>query len=208
MAYTLTTATTEVRQLINEQNPGFWTDTEIENWLKMGCIDVSTKTQCVKHRDYFTLATDTQVYSPSDFNTNTSDILVRVQYAWYNDDMDAVTLQRIQPNQFGQVPTTSAGPPVYFFEDNQEIFVWPIPTSSENGNKVHILYSYATDDITNIRWHFQILPIWFAASMAKAKDEQFAQANLFQQMYLSALTFERKDKYEKGLETSQMKKVF
>jgi len=166
MAYTLTTATTEVRQLINEETTGFWSDTEIQNWIKMGCIDTSTKTQCVKHRDYFALATDTQVYEPSDFNTNSSDVLVRIQYAW------------------------------------------PIPTSSENGNKVHIFYSYATDAIANIKWHLQILPIWFAVAMAKAKDEQFAQADMWLRMYLNAASFERRDKYDKGTETSQEKKVW
>lgn len=208
MAYTLTTATTEVRQLINEETTGFWSDTEIQNWIKMGCIDTSTKTQCVKHRDYFALATDTQVYEPSDFNTNSSDVLVRIQYAWYNDAMSAVPLQRIEPHQFGNLPTISAGPPKYYWEDNQEIFVWPIPTSSENGNKVHIFYSYATDAIANIKWHLQILPIWFAVAMAKAKDEQFAQADMWLRMYLNAASFERRDKYDKGTETSQEKKVW
>lgn len=207
MAYTAATARSRVREFINEDTADFWTDTEIDEWIKMGCLDISTKTLVVKHRDYFTLATDTEVYDASDFNTNTSDVIVSVQYAWYQDDMNAVSLQKIRPDQFGHVQFQDAGPPKMFFEDNGEIFVWPVPTSSENGNKINLIYAYASDDITDLRYNYQIMAIWFAVSMAKAKDEQFGQASMWQQVYANALQFERNDKFDKGIERAQSKRL-
>lgn len=207
MAYTAATARSRVREFINEDTADFWTDTEIDEWIKMGCLDISTKTLVVKHRDYFTLATDTEVYDASDFNTNTSDVIVGVQYAWYQDDMNAVSLQKIRPDQFGHVQFQDAGPPKMFFEDNGEIFVWPVPTSSENGNKINLIYAYASDDITDLRYNYQIMAIWFAVSMAKAKDEQFGQASMWQQVYANALQFERNDKFDKGIERAQSKRL-
>lgn len=207
MAYTAATARAQVRYLINETTADFWTDTEIDDWIKMGCIDVSTKTLVVKHRDYFTLATDQEVYDATDFNTNTTDVIVGVQYMWYQDDMDAVSLQKIRPDQFGHVQFQDAGPPKMYYEDNGEIFVWPVPTSAENGNKVNLIYAYATDDITNLQWNYQILPIWFAVSLAKAKDEQFGQATMWQKMYLNSLEFERNDKFDKGVEQIVSKRI-
>lgn len=207
MAYTAATARSRVREFINEDTADFWTDTEIDEWIKMGCLDISTKTLVVKHRDYFTLATDTEVYDASDFNTNTSDVIVSVQYAWYQDDMNAVSLQKIRPDQFGHVQFQDAGPPKMFFEDNGEIFVWPVPTSSENGNKINLIYAYASDDITDLRYNYQIMAIWFAVSMAKAKDEQFGQASMWQRIYANALQFERNDKFDKGIERAQSKRL-
>lgn len=207
MAYTAATARSRVREFINEDTADFWTDTEIDEWIKMGCLDISTKTLVVKHRDYFTLATDTEVYDASDFNTNTSDVIVGVQYAWYQDDMNAVSLQKIRPDQFGHVQFQDAGPPKMFFEDNGEIFVWPVPTSSENGNKINLIYAYASDDITDLRYNYQIMAIWFAVSIAKAKDEQFGQASMWQQVYANALQFERNDKFDKGIERAQSKRL-
>lgn len=208
MAYTLSTATSRVRELLNESTASFWTDTEIQEWIKMGCIDISTKTLCVKRRDYFTLATNTQIYTASDFNTNTSDIIAKMQYAWHGDAMSAVTLKRFTPeimggHQYG----TSTGPPKEFFEDNQEIFVWPVPSSSENGDKVHVIYSYVSDAIADVQWNYQPLAILYACAMAKAKDEHFQQASLYQQMYLNAINFEREDKFDKGIEPTALKKV-
>jgi hypothetical protein len=122
--------------------------------------------------------------------------------------MSAVTLKRTTPELFGSYQYgTDTGPPKEFFEDNEEIFVWPIPSSDENGNKVHLLYSYVTDDITLIKWNYQPLAIVYACAMAKAKDEHFRQASLYQQMYLNAINFEREDKYDKGIEPTAMKKV-
>jgi hypothetical protein len=43
--------------------------------------------------------------------------------------------------------------------------------------------------------------------MARLKEEKFNQAFGFMQMYLSAISFEREDKYDKGIEPTAMKKV-
>ncbi len=208
MAYTLSTAVTRTRELLNESTASFWTDAEIQEWIKMGVIDISTKTLCVKRRDYFTLSTNTQVYTKADLAVNTSDVIVKIQYAWYDDAMAALTLKRTTPELFGAYQYgTDTGPPKEYFEDNEEIFVWPIPSSDENGDKVHLSYSYVTDAIADVQWNYQPLAILYACSMAKAKDEHFQQAALYQQMYLNAINFEREDKYDKGIEPTALKKV-
>jgi hypothetical protein len=208
MAYTLATLTTSVRQLLNEAVASFWTDTEIQEWIKQACIDISTKTLCVKHRDYFPLATNAQVYTASSFQTNKTDVIAKVQYIWYNDGMSAVALKRTTPELFGGFQYgTDTGPPKEYYEDNQEIFVWPIPSANENTDKVHLIYSYVTDDITKIQWNYQPMAILYACAMAKAKDEHFQQASMYQQLYLNAINFERQDKFDKGIEPTQLKKV-
>jgi hypothetical protein len=45
MPVTMATAITEVRSLLDESNPLFWTDAQIQSWLNQGCEDVARRAE-------------------------------------------------------------------------------------------------------------------------------------------------------------------
>lgn len=196
MAYTLTQAVTEVRYLLNEGTASFWTDTEIQGWIQQGTLDISTKSLCTTDEGTITLATGQMKYTSSDEAWISS--LLKCEVVWYDFGQSMRGLQRIEPHMMGHLQIQTAGAPRYFYEDGKRFYIWPTPSSAENGKELTAVYSKLTTDITELREELQYLAIWYATSMAKAKDRKFEEAALYQQLYLNALNFERQDKHEMG----------
>lgn len=194
MAYTAATATTEVRNLLNEVTASFWTDAQIQGWIKQGCLDTSSKVMAYVTEQTITLATGTFKYTLTEEAWIAN--LVRIKHAWYKDAANAKGLARMEFEQLGNQQTNTAGPPKWFLEERQLVWVWPVPTASENGDTVYCLAATATDDITNIRYEYQPSVIYFATAMAKLRDRKYQEASLYQQLYLNSIGFERQDKFD------------
>ena len=95
-------------------------------------------------------------------------------------------------------PGYATGPPKWFLEERQMVWVWPIPSASENATTIYCLAAQATDDITDIRYEYQPLVALYACALAKMKDRKYQEATLFQQMYLNSIKYEREDKFDLG----------
>jgi len=197
MAYSVANAITEIRALINEPTPGFWTDTEITNWIKEGTLDLSTKLLCVESEETITLVTDQWVYSSSDETWLGTSLKVKACY--YDDDTTARGLQRIDVQKFGHVQNTT-GNPTHFYENNRKFYISPTPTSTQNGNDITVLVSSETDDFTELRDEHQPIVFLFCASKAKVKDRLFQESALYLTQYINTINHERKDKYDFGTE--------
>lgn len=196
MAYTLTQAVTEVRNLLNEASASFWTDTQLQGWIQQAAMDISTKTLCTTDEGTITLVTGQMKYDSTDEAWIAN--LLKAEAVWYNFGSGMLGMQRTEPYRFGHLQVSGTGRPRYFYEDGKRFYVWPVPTSAENGVDLTIVYSKLTNDITELREEYQQLTFLYAASMAKARDRKFEEAALYQQMYLNALNFERQDKYTMG----------
>lgn len=68
MAITLLQARTEVRALLNESAPAFWTNAQINSWVNQGCMDVAREAQVLWQEVQLAVSPLTQEYNfPSDF---------------------------------------------------------------------------------------------------------------------------------------------
>jgi len=197
LAYTLSQCVTEVRSLINESTAGFWSDTEIENWIKEGTLDLSTKLLCFESEETISLVTDQWIYTSSD-ESWLGDLL-KTKGCYYDDGTTVRGLQRIDIQKFGHVQNTT-GNPTHFFENNRKFYISPTPTVTQNGNDITVICSSETDDITDLRDEHQTIVFLFATAKAKAKDRMFQESALYLTQYMNTINHERKDKYDYGSE--------
>lgn len=202
MSYTLTTATTKVRELINESSADFWSDTEIQGWIQDGTLDLSSKLLTYEASFTDTLANGTYILTEFDGDLDPDD-LVRIKFMYYDDETDQYPMQRIKPNQAWENLQVQSGRPRYFFESLDAVWIFPIPGAEAATNYIKGIANWKTNDITKIRDTHQPLVFLYAAAFAKMKERQWGQANNFLEMYNKFVSFERKDKYDKGSDNTE-----
>lgn len=202
MSLTLATALTEVRNVLNEATAVFWSDTQIQNWIKEGCRTFSSKTLMVEETGTLTLAATTVKYTSSDaaFLAN----MLEPYSVLYDDGSNVYKgLVKVHPRQIGNLATRTAGPPKYYAQHDRNLYIMPLTSATivAAGGTLSVLYSKITEDITDISDEYQHLPVIYAIAKAKQKDQKFAEANnLFQQFY-QEVNFERQDKHAREVDS-------
>jgi len=203
MSYTLATATTAVRNGLNEDTAVFWSDTEIQGWIQEGSLLFTSATLLVEDTDDITLVANQLSYSSSDHSWIGD--CVEVYSAYYNDKSNNYAgLIKGHPRSLGHLDTFTAGDPKYIMLHNRTLYVWPLTTAAivTAVGVVTVLYAKVTNDITAIQDEFQIWPIVYALAKCKQKDRREQEASsLFTQFY-TMLNFERSDKHAR--ETDSM----
>jgi hypothetical protein len=205
MALSLANGVTAVRDVLNESTAVFWSDTQIENWIKEGCRHFSSKSLLVQKDDNAVLTASDLFYTSAEGAGYTwiADCL-KIHTAYYDDGSNNYAgLMKIEPNQIGNVGTFTPGDPKYYCLFNRSIYIWPMTTAAivTAGGLVTFLYAKETDDFTEIPDEFQHLPIVYALGRAKQRDMKFSEANSFFAQYNAELEFERGDKDFRGTET-------
>lgn len=208
MSLTLTTATTQVRDLLNEDAEVFWSNTEIEQWIKEGCRDFSTKTLMVEAEGTLSLVTNQIIYAQADaaFIAN----VLEPYAALYNDGVDNWKgILKSHPKVIGNEATNKPGDPKFYSLHNRKIYIWPKPTATmvAAGAYISLLYSKSTENIADLMDEFQHLPLYYAAARCKWKDQKFAEGNALMSMYASFSNFERSDKHAREEDTLDMFKM-
>jgi Family of unknown function (DUF6682) len=67
MAVTLTTALTNIRSLLDEPNPQFWSNAELTQWINEGCFDAARKVEWKRTTATVAIVAGTQTYTaPTD----------------------------------------------------------------------------------------------------------------------------------------------
>ena len=201
MAITLANAVSEVRSLLNEPTAVFWTDSEIQTWLQEGTRITASKTLCVQGSDTITLVEGQLTYTSSGHSW-IGDCLEPYAVIYY-DTSSYHGLRLIHPKQLGNVMTFTAGDPKYYSFHARTFYVWPLPSAGVDGRTLTVLYAAETDDITDLRDEYQNLPITWALSKAKMKDQKFAEAAALQAQFFSEISFERQDKVVRPGETEE-----
>lgn len=195
MSLTLSTATTEVRYLLNESTASFWSDTEIENWIKEGCLDITSKGAVYEDSQDISLVTNQLVYTSSDESWIAN--VGKVYAVYYDDGSNGYTgLIQAHPKMLNHLDRNSSGEPVYWMYHHKSFYIWPIPSANENGNTVTVLHTAISNDITNLEDEYQYLAVKYAAAMALFKDRRAGEAQLLLTHYINSLNFERADKFE------------
>ena len=63
MSVTLTQAIQQVRNLIDEPNPQFWTNSQIQSYLNQGCTDFARRTRTLRNEQQVSVVANTQNYT-------------------------------------------------------------------------------------------------------------------------------------------------
>lgn len=188
--YTAATARTQIRSMIGEATASFWTDDEIDNWVKEATEDISIRTGCIQVSDTFLLVTSQYEYT--DFVSSGASASTDVCKVWgcfYVSTTDEyIGLERITPSQLSTLRHMKAGPPKYFYHFADKIGIFPLPTSSENGKSVRIYFSKQSQTIGDLPNEYQPLTFWYAASMAYKKEHRYSEAKAMYEMYLEKLS--------------------
>jgi len=203
MAITLANAITQVRGVLNETSPQFWTDAEITYWLQEGTKIVASKTLMVEAEDDISPLVANQLSYTSSDETWIANV-IEPYAAIYNDgSTNYKGLIKIHPRQLGNVKTFTSGAPKYYCLHNRNIYVWPVANATivAAGAKITLLYATETDDITDLADEYQHLPIYYAIARAKLKDQKFAEATSMMSQFYNDLNFERTDKHVREVDS-------
>jgi hypothetical protein len=208
MALTLSQAITEVRNGLNEDISVFWSDTEIEGWLKEGCKDFSTKSLMIEDDLDIILATNKIIYTSSDEPKIAS--ILEPYAGLYNDGSSNWNgIIKAHPRMIGNESMNKSGRTRYYSLHNKKIYIWPPPSSTIVGAGAYIklLYAMETDDITLFKDEYQHIPIWYAKAMALFKDRRHAEGSSYMALYSSSSSFEREDKHGREQDSLDMFKI-
>lgn len=196
MSLTLSDAVSEVRSNVNETTAAYWSDAEIETWVKQGCRIFSSESLMVEGtEDLDPLIANQLSYDSSDESwIGTAAYLHTAIY--YDGGTKYKGLIKVQPHQIGNVATFTSGAPKYVCFFDHKIYVWPLTTAaivSANGI-ITFLIAKETNDITEIQDQYQYIPILYATAKAKQKDRKFTEAGTLMKEFEQKTVFERKDK--------------
>ena len=179
MSLTLAQSITEVRDILNEASAVFWTDSQITKWIQEGTRIFSSKTLLVEDTQTLTTAELTAaqlVYTSSD-ESWIGDCLEIYAAIYYDGTSAYKGLIKIHPRQIGNLATSTAGPTKYYCLFDRNIYLWPPPSATTAAAaEISFLFAKETDDITAVQDEYQHLPIIYALSKAKKKDQKFAEA--------------------------------
>ena len=187
----LAEALTEVRAIIKEPTALFWTDTEINNWLKEGVVDICAKTLCYKLIDNSQAITDDIIEY-----TVPSLAFKILSCEFYDSQETPVTyrgLTRIHPRQIEHETPIVSGDPTYWYHYADRIGIYPVPASINGSDRLIIHYALTSDDITNLPDRYQTFVVNYGAAMALFKRRRNQAAVALYSSYLNSLKFARVD---------------
>ena len=216
MSLTLSDATTEVRDLLNEAAAVFWSDAQIQKWIKEGVRIFSSKTLMVEDTQLLTPETGKLSYSVLDETwIGTVLEIYSVLYAvpaalrvagksrWKG-------LIKIHPRQVGNLATQVTGAPKYYCLHDRQIYVFPETSATIAGEldtRLYCLFAMETDDITAMTDEYQHLPIIYATAKAKQKDMKFGEAGALLSQFFQEVAFERNDKHAREVDSLDKFKI-
>lgn len=189
-----------VRSIIKEPTAIIWTDTQLENLIKEGCVDICAKTLC-----YETI-TDVALYDNIIEYLQPSNC-IKVRGCTFYDSI-AVTyrgLQKIHPKQISHLGHT-AGDPYFWYHFGGRIGILPVPDNVEaaGADKVYVYHSATTETITNLPGKYREFAVNYAAAMALLKRRKNQAAISLYTVYLSNVKFARMDLARMEIDSEDM----
>ena len=204
LPYSAAEALIQVRALINETTPRFWTDEELNNWVIEGSVDISVKTLCYEVKDSIALLEDQLEYTAFvTLGAGKIAEVIKVYACIYDDESNVYRgLEKIHPRQIQHLPQSTAGPSYYYYHFGGKIGIFPIPTATEAllTDPVLVYCSMVAGAITNLPDHYQQFAVIYAAAMARFKERKNAEAMALYTKYINSMNFHRADIYERGVD--------
>ncbi len=201
MAFTLAQSITEVRNLLNEDTPAFWSDTQITSWIRQGVLDWCKKSLLFQTDDTIALVSGQTAYNSSVLTYINN--ALRTMHAVYN----GTALQRVTYEQIYKHNAATLGGstiPKYYFDHyngaTMTLYISPTPGVAENTEILTLFFAARDNDITNIPWEYQQTIFLYAAHKAKFRERQYQEAYLYYQQYINNIVFDRQDGLMRGIQ--------
>jgi hypothetical protein len=209
MSLTLANAISELRYSLNEATAAFWTDAELENWIKEGCRLFSAKTLMVEDTDDIDPLIVSTLYYDSVDNSWIGDMIEPYAAIYFDGTATYKGLIKIHPRQIGNVALSTAGAPKYYCMHNRNIYIFPLVSAAvvTASGTISFLYAKETDAIADITDEYQHLPIIYAAAKAKQKDQKYAESNNLLAQFFQEINFERQDKHSRETDSLDKFKI-
>ena len=176
MPVTLTQATTEVRNLLDEPNAQFWTDAMLQSWINQGCQDVARRAETLWQEVNVNVTPLVQSYPfPSDFlnchraefQLSNSDQTFNLDYRGINQ-MDEI---------WGILHSLPAAWPQYFtIRGNSVLGFYLMMYPSPGAAGTLTVYYYRAAKVVTASQNIDVQPGWedvvydYAVYKAKRKD--------------------------------------
>lgn len=131
MTLTLTDALSQVRSLLDEPNPQFWSDAELTNWINEACSNMARKIEWKRNNASIAVTAETQTYTgPEDmiriyritFTPTDSDNTYTVENRGVMEMDQIWGINQQWPANYPLYYTTWKVPP------NLEIILYPVPS--------------------------------------------------------------------------------
>ena len=135
MSVQVSTAITQVRDLIAESSAAYWTDAQIQGWLNQGCADFARRTRTLRDKQQVTVSANVQNYNtPSNYYAvyrleyqpaSTGQVFIYpLDFMGYNEMDQAWGVYQTFPAAWPQAYTLWGNPP------NLQIRLFPVPDQS------------------------------------------------------------------------------
>lgn len=209
MALTLSDAVTRVRSNVNEAIAAYWSDTEIENWIKEGVKSFSSKSLLCEQIDVIDPMIASTLYYDSGDETWIADVLEIYSVLYFDGTSTYKGLVKVHPRQIGNLATRTAGPSKYYCQHKRNLFVMPMVSATEvaAGATLTVLYAKETDDITELADEYQHIPVLYATAKAYQKDEKWNAAGVLMTQFFQESSFERGDKHSREIDSLDKFKI-
>ena len=192
-----------VRYMINEATASFWSDTELQEWIDEGVIDVINRGLALRQYDDLALSSGIYAYeTTTEDSVSVADIIKIFGVVYLSPDNEYIGLKKIMPSQIADLPHMLSGPPKYYCHYNTVIIILPVPSSAEDTKEVKLFYAMRTTAATqalriaDVPATHKPLIYLYAASMAFRKEHRFAAADAMYRQYLDQLNALKQELYD------------
>ena len=178
MSLTLTNALTEIRSLIDEPNPQFWSNAELTTFINQGCENFAQRTRTLRTKETISVVANTQNYTaPPDMYalyrvefqpTATGQVFIYpLEFMGYNEMDSAWGVYQTFPAAWPQQYTLWGNPPTL------TIRLFPVPNQVGNlfvfGYREPVAAVTGTDLVDVLQGYEEAI-IEYATYKAKRKD--------------------------------------
>lgn len=194
---TVQTVIDRVRYDINETTAGFWSDTELQQWINEAIWEINSKTRCLE------TAVSTQALAEDDYDYAIAGNWLSIETIIHDsgtttgdsDTADAGrrlhTLKRIDIKNFGH--TRETGRPKQYTIWNDILYVWPIPDSTVSGTTLILFVVTLPTSITSATSaietpaYFDHCILNYVKAKAYFKDKREAKGNYYMALFEKAV---------------------
>jgi hypothetical protein len=190
MATTLSTYITQVRRLLHDVNANFWTDPELTDYINEGRNRLVRDTGCLRKIQSSTLVANQEIYNLSDLPSGNLNMdILNINVYWGNSRLPLRYLPWTQFNTQMRFWQNYIGQPIaYSMYGPGQFYVGPVPDQNYTVEidtviqPVTLVNSTDVDEIPN-PWTGPVQ--FYAAYLAKFKEQSYGEAELFKNQYIS-----------------------
>lgn len=190
MATTLSTYITQVRRLLHDVNANFWTDPELTDYINEARNRLVRDTGCLRKIQTSTVVLNQEVYNLSDLPQGDLNMdILNINLYWGNTRLPLRYLPWTQFNAQMRFWQNYIGQPVaYSMYGPGKFYVGPVPDQTYTVEidtviqPVTLVNGTDIDEIPN-PWTGPVQ--FYAAYLAKFKEQSYGEAELFKNQYIS-----------------------